>query len=143
VREAIHARGTDAYALEHLRNPLAALTASGQPMHKERLTHDGPDGHARIQASIRVLKYDLKVPAKTAHVPRTEREYVDFVELHVAAGCRQQAEDGTPGGRFPAAAFAYEAQRLPGWNLEADPVNGFNISDRASEHAAMYRKMHA
>ena len=51
--------------------------------------------------------------------------------------CRRldQAQDAAAGGRFAAAGFADQAERLAGADLEADVVDGVHPIDLARQHA--------
>ena len=63
------------------------------------------------------------------------------VEAHAALGRLDQAQDEAADGRFAAAGFADEAQRLAGLEREADAVDGLDLGARALEQAAPHGKV--
>src|SRR5215207_2305437 len=107
---------------------------------RQRLVDDGADGHARVERGVGVLEDDLHVAPKRGQLGAAERRHVLALEPHLARGRFDQAQDAAPGRRLAAARLADEPERLAGFELEADAVDGVHPFDVAREQAALHRE---
>ena len=91
----------------------------------ERLPDDRAHAHARVQRRIRILKHDLKMPARAAQAraadsARTSRS-LNVISPEVGSISRRMHR---PVVVLPAAGFADQPERLAGLNVKRDVVDG-------------------
>ena len=61
--------------------------------------------------------------------------------MDLARGRLDQAKHAAPGGRFAAAGFADQPERLAAVDLKIDAVDGMDAAGLAAEQAALERKL--
>src|SRR5690606_21912199 len=100
------------------------------------------DALAWIERRKRVLENDLHAPA--IGLERLMPEVADFlaIEPHPAAGGRDQPHQCQSGCRLAAARFADEAERFALVDLEADAVDGADLTHLALQDAGMDGEVH-
>ena len=139
---AAHVVGLQADGLQQLDDALFELPPGRrQPMDDQRFADDRADGHARVERGERVLEDDLHVAAQRAQRAAGERRDDRCPRTRSRPGRLDQPQDAASGGRFAAAGFADEAQRLARGDLEADAVDRVHALDGAREQAALDREM--
>src|SRR4029077_12200648 len=106
----------------------------------QRLADDGADVHAWVQRGVRVLEDDLDVAAQGAQRLATQRAYVPAFKDDVARGRLDQAQHAAAGGRFAAAGFADQAERLAGINVEVDAIDRLHGAGLPLEQAGVDRE---
>ena len=125
VRVAARELGGESHAAQHrgeLRGARAAVEIRG--VHPQRLAHDLPNRHARVEAPERVLEDDLQIASQRAQ--RALRQIPERLpHPHDAAGGgSQQLQRGTHQRRLAAAGFTHHPERLAGVQLETDRAHG-------------------
>jgi hypothetical protein len=98
-------------------------------MHLQRLGDDRADAHARIQRRVRVLEDHHHLAPDGPHLAPAELRDVLAVELHGAAGQRQQPHDAAGERGLPAAGLPHDADGLAGVHVEGDAVDRLDASD--------------
>jgi hypothetical protein len=68
VRQAVHLRRAQAYALEQRGHPLPVVLGVPDLVNVQRLAHDVSRGHARIERRERILENDLGLTPVGAHL---------------------------------------------------------------------------
>ena len=89
----------------------------------------------------RVLEDDLHLPAQPAQRFAAIGEKILAVVPHAAGGRRDQPQDRPPHRGLAAAGFPHQSQRFARLDVEADAVDGFDLSDRPRKHAASDREI--
>ena len=109
---------------QHFNDLTANLRLVRYTTQGQTFTNDFLNGHARVQGLNGILKDHGNVagqefPLFTGHGAG------DFLPIkeHLPAGRVIKANDGTAGGRFAAAAFAYKAKGLGGMNAEGNVIH--------------------
>ena len=130
-------------AKQQLDDAVPTLGRGGaEPVHVERLGHDVLDPQPGAERGVRVLENDLHVPAQLAHRGAAQAEQVRPVERNVARGWLGQAQQHASGGRFAAARFAHQRQRLARRHVERHAVHRLDVADGAEpQRAARDREM--
>ena len=105
-------------------------------MHLQRLGDDLADGHARVQAGVRVLEDHLHPPAHLAQVLAFELDQVNVIEIHVTGGRPVKLQDSAPGGRFSAARLAHQPKCFPFINLKRYAIDRVHHPYLALENTA-------
>src|SRR5262249_9841608 len=90
---------------------------------RERLADDLSDGEPRVERGIRVLEDDLHLAAHAPQLGVGEPAQVLALEANRAGRWSFEVEDGPAGRALAAAALADEAERFPGLDLKANPVD--------------------
>jgi len=80
-----------------------------------------PTGSWKMICILRRSRFISAEPARRTSAPRSGR----------SGGGGDEAEERAADGRLAAAGLADEAERLTGGEVEADAVDGFDISDGA------------
>ena len=104
------------------------------------------DSHAGVEGGVGVLEDHAHVAAHLVELLVVELDHIDasqvrIAEEDIALGGRDGAQDHASGGCFAAAAFADEPQCFAFVHLQADIVDGFDITDGAFEEAATDREV--
>ncbi len=141
VGKAIGVLFCKADAEEELFNLTAEVRTFCKTMHQQRFADDFADTMARIERTGGVLEDDLHLPAKTTQRLATQIENWFSIEVNTAVGGGNEAKDGPTYGGFAAAGFADNAEGLAGLNGETYAINGFDMVDDSSQHAAPHREM--
>ena len=93
-------------------------------VHPQRLAHDLPDRHARIEASQRVLEDDLQIASQRAqHALGQIRERLPHPH-DATGGGSQQLQRGAHQGRLAGAGFAHHPERLASVQLQTHRAHG-------------------
>src|SRR5207344_430861 len=105
--------------------------------HADGLADDFADGHARIEARVRVLEDDLHAAADGPHLRVRERKEIFPVEDDAAERGLDQAKNAATERALAAAALADEAERLSATHAERDVLDGAEIFRAAPEEATL------
>ena len=132
VRVAVGVLAVEAHALQQADDAVAAvLVVGGQLVDVDAFAHDVPDGHAGVQAGVRVLEHDLHAAAVGQHI---DGDVLFFVKQHLAViddgavGGLVQAQQRAARGGLAAAGLAHQAQGLAFADGKADVVHGLHIA---------------
>src|SRR6266536_3212609 len=75
---------------------LAAFARSGIPVYYQRFRNQILHSHPRIERAERILKNNLHVATKTAHIPMPGFQQVTTIEYHAAGCSRDQPQNEPP-----------------------------------------------
>jgi len=92
-------------------------------MNRQRLRHDLPDLHARIEAAKRVLKNDLHIAAQSAKRTARRSQHVHTVEEDGALPGVDQSQNRPAKRRLAASALADQAQGGAAGDVEAHVID--------------------
>ena len=121
---------------QQLLDAFAARLPLGQVVDDQRLADDAADGHARVQRRVGVLEDHLHLAAEVTQLVSLHLHQVATVEQDLAGGRPVELEDRPPDGRFPAAALAYQAERLAAADGERHVVDRLHVGNLALEDDA-------
>jgi hypothetical protein len=138
VRVARGRVGRKANDLEQLADALPHLAPRCEPMCAQRLAYDPPHAVAGVERRERVLEDHLHPPAQDAELALAEPRDVGPVEHDAPARRVVEPQDRAADRRLAAAGLSDEPQRLAAANLEADVVDGLDVTDVAVEHDARF-----
>lgn len=96
MRVAVHRARVHAADLQYLRDPVVHVRLRGEPVFEQRLADGPPDGHSRVQRTVRVLEGVLHLRTYRAQFALGELEQVMSLEQHLAAGLALQSQHGLP-----------------------------------------------
>src|SRR5207249_4332908 len=99
------------------------------------------DGHARVEAGVRVLKHHLHLASHLADVFSAEGGQVLTQQAHAAAGGSVELEDGAPGGALAATGLANQAKGLALLNRERNAIDRPDRGDLSLEYTSAHRKV--
>jgi hypothetical protein len=113
--------------VEMLRHSVGQDPAPEAVGRNQRLAHDIPDPHARIEGRIGVLEHDGEplAPSLLSFVCSSGLK-VDAFETHAAAIGADQMQKRQRYGRLAAARLAYERQGFSRAHCEADVLDSAN-----------------
>ena len=111
-------------------------------MHFQRLTHNAPNAHARVQAAARILEDDLHVTTNAPHVGSTLPEYILALKEHLSRGGLLKRQDRAPHRGLAAARLTHQPQRLAATNLERHAVNRLVLTNHPLQYTLANREMH-
>ena len=86
MRISINVRGIKANLLEKRGHLFLCLGFGSELVHLDRLSHGRPDGHARIERSVRVLEDDLHAATKRAELWFSSGGWVGLIAVYFIAG---------------------------------------------------------
>ena len=124
------------HTVEELAYPFRQIPALGQVMDLERLTHDGPDGHARIQRAVGILEHDLHAAARGPQRLGIHGEQVLAFKRHVAARGFLQPQHGAAHGGLAAAGLPDQPEGFPGLDIERHVVHSLDPRGHVREETA-------
>ncbi len=136
VREAVGEVRVQAHRLEQVLDALLLLLAAGQLVDGQGLADDAADRHTRVQARVGVLEDHLHFPAEAAKLTALHLRQVGAFEIDLPGSRAGQLEDCLPGRALAAPRFADEPEGLTAADLEAQAIDGTDISDLALEDHA-------
>ena len=95
---------------------------------------------------MRILEDHAHIAAHLIQLLVVQLGHIDasqfrVAEEYVAFGGGNCAQDHASGGCFAAAAFSHQPECFAFFNLQADIVDGFDVTDRAFEEAALDREV--
>jgi hypothetical protein len=93
----------------------------------EWLADQAANGHARVEAGVRVLEDHLHLAPHPAHAVAAEPGEVFAEQAHAAAGWLQELQDGATGGALAAAGLTDQTERLTLLDAEGHPVDGRTV----------------
>lgn len=124
VREAIDRGVRQAAAVEHgaaLRSDVVRARVGS--VDYEWFGEDVADTHARVERAAGVLKDDLHVASQFTQRARRCRENIPPVEYDTPRSRGNEAQYGTPHGRFARSRFPDQRERLAACDTEGDRVD--------------------
>jgi hypothetical protein len=118
---------------QQLAHALLALRMRASVEVLQRLGHDRPDGHARVERRVRVLKDHLDPPPERMQLGRAEPSDILSVEDDAASRRRVQAYDRLGERRLAAAGFTDQSERLTALDAERHAVDRANVANGAAK----------
>src|SRR6056297_161662 len=115
-------------SFEELSDAFVFLLAGRDVVALHRSADDPTDGLSRVQRAVGVLEDNLHLAAQTANLSGPELVDRLALEEHLAIGRFEQFQHGPRDGGFPAAGLADETHGLAGIDVEADVVDGLDVS---------------
>ena len=141
VREQIRRAIGQPDHVEETQHPRAHLGAGQLLVCRERLGDDRADPHARVQRSIRVLKYRLDRFAVMPPAGGVEFVQIAPFEPHRAAGRLLEPQDELRGRRLAATGLADDPEGLSALDRKRDAVDRAHDTAGAAKTAAFCREM--
>ena len=135
VRVAVGEGAVQPDRVHQLHHPRPPLGLAELRVLVERLGDDRADGHARVEARLRVLEDHLHLRPQRPQRAALEPGDVAALELDRAGGRIVEPQDRAAGGGLAAAGLADEPERLALADLEADVVDRLDLADPAAQHA--------
>src|SRR5690625_279715 len=105
------------------------------------LANDVAHRHAGVQAGEGVLEDDLHLLAVLPHLALVQLGDVNAVELHLAAGGFDEAQDAAAGSSLSASGFPHQAYHFAGFDGEGDVLDSLHVGDYAGEDTAADREV--
>ena len=104
-------------------------------MFPNRFADDLADRESRGKGGIGILEYQLHPGTHLAKVAFAEGKHILPVEDHITGRFFLQTKDRSAAGGFAAAGLSHQPHGLGPFDIEADAVHCFDISDHPFEKA--------
>src|SRR5690348_12215129 len=127
--------------LEQVGHALLAFRPRASTVNDQRLLDDVAGRHARIERRVRILVDHLHLLAIREHLHRIEFGNVFAAYLDAPCGRFQQLQQGSPDGRFAAAALAHQAERFTTIDVERHAVDCVHLTSETRKYPLVDWKM--
>jgi hypothetical protein len=113
---------------QDVRHAVLQLAPFRQSVDHQRLTHDLPDRHARIERGKRILENHLQVRPQRFERPLGQLRQIHHLavrlaELHLACRRGQRPQDAARRRRLARAGLTHQAERLPGHEVKVHVIH--------------------
>ena len=141
VRVSICSLLPETAALQELFDSVLKFVTFGETVHHQRLSNQSADPHSRIQRPAGILEDDLHLSTKGSKVYRGLLEDRLSIENHLAAGRRNQSQDGSTDGGLATPGFTHEPQRFAGGEIKTHTVDGANVIHGSLKNSPFHREV--
>ena len=141
MRKAVGKAAVQTHGIHQFIDPVQLLRRRHFGVFIQRLTNDGGQRHAWVEAGLRVLEHHLHFGAGQAQCFGRKAGHINAVNGDRACSRFVQPQNRAPDSGFAAAAFADKAKGFAFDDIKADIINRFHITSMTAQKAGIDREV--